>query len=89
MNLIGRLLLVATAYSEHTGINLRLLGDRIFSDRRRIEALQQGSADLNTRSYEKAMAWFSENWPENLGWPEGVERPCAGESQQGETGAAA
>lgn len=77
MNLIAKLLILSEVYSASTGTNLRLLSDRIFSDRRRIENLQAGSTDLNTRSYEKAMLWFSANWPEGLEWPDGVDRPAA------------
>jgi hypothetical protein len=75
MNLIAQLLSLAEAYSAATGVNLRLLGDRIFGDRRRFEALKAGTADLNTRSFEKAMLWFSANWPEAIDWPDGIERP--------------
>jgi hypothetical protein len=79
MNLIAKLLTLAEAYSEATGTNLRLLGDRIFGDRRRIEKLQAGEADLTIRSYETAMLWFAENWPEGTKWPEGVPPPLTPE----------
>jgi hypothetical protein len=88
MNLIAKLLTLSDAYSTKTGVNLRLLSDRIFSDRRRLENLQAGSADLNTRSFEKAMLWFAANWPEDLDWPEGVERPEPGTESQADEAAA-
>ena len=28
-------------------------------------------------NHQRAMRWFSENWPVDADWPEGVERPVA------------
>lgn len=34
------------------------------------------SADTITlRTYDKAVAWFGDNWPGDLGWPADVPRP--------------
>jgi hypothetical protein len=34
-----------------------------------------GGGDLTTGNWERAMAWFSRNWPEGAEWPLGVARP--------------
>ncbi|WP_318893425.1 hypothetical protein U8C37_11505 [Sinorhizobium medicae] len=31
--------------------------------------------DLATGTFERAMLWFSENWPKGAEWPAGVPRP--------------
>ena len=40
-------------------------------------------ADLRTRSFERAIAWFSDHWPEDLPWPPGVPRPGTAEPISG------
>lgn len=42
-------------------------GDWRFFDR-----LKTGS--FTARKYDLIMSWFSENWPDDLEWPEGVAR---------------
>ena len=32
-------------------------------------------ADLRTRTFERALRWFSDHWPEELAWPQGIARP--------------
>lgn len=32
-------------------------------------------ADLRTRSFERALRWFSRHWPENIPWPPRIPRP--------------
>lgn len=32
-----------------------------------------GSCTLRTAS--KVLSWFSDNWPDDLEWPQGIERP--------------
>lgn len=31
--------------------------------------------DITIGRFERAMLWFSQNWPEGASWPDGVERP--------------
>lgn len=33
--------------------------------------------DITVGRFERAMRWFSENWPAGTEWPEGVPRPQA------------
>lgn len=47
---------------------------RIFNDGKRWGVLSRGG-DLNTRTYEAAMQWLSDNWPDGAEWPAGVARP--------------
>ena len=81
MQLTEQLLTVATAYSERTGTSLSTLSTRLFNGGGRLATIANGG-DLNTRNFESAMAWFSENWPEGLAWPAGVGRPKVKEQVQ-------
>ena len=35
----------------------------------------RSGAGFTVRTYERALHWFSQNWPEGAEWPTGVERP--------------
>lgn len=74
MPLTDQLIAVVNAYSGHTGISVSTLSTRLFNGGGRLAAIASGG-DLNTRNFENAMGWFSEHWPAELSWPEGVGRP--------------
>jgi len=74
MALTEKLLLVSDTYCAAVRRSRSRISTIIFSAGDRIDGVAVGK-DINTRSYEKAMAWFASNWPEGLAWPEGVERP--------------
>lgn len=69
-----QLSIVAQAYAKATGKSLARTSTLIFNGGSRLTAIIEGG-DLNTRSFEKAMGWFSENWPEAVDWPIGIQRP--------------
>lgn len=74
MPFTDQLISVANAYSEATGASISTLSTKLFNGGGRLDAIASGG-DLNTRNYERAMRWFSENWPEGVEWPKGVGRP--------------
>jgi hypothetical protein len=67
------LLQVADCYCAWCGLSRSRVSTIVFNDGKTLDRIAAGG-DLNTRSYEKALRWFSENWPVELAWPEGVER---------------
>ena len=78
MNLIARLQRVADAYCAAASLRLEQASYQIFRDQRRLSAVFGGQRGLTVASYESAMLWFAENWPTQLEWPEGIERPVSG-----------
>lgn len=74
MQLTDQLLAVASAYCEKTGTAPATISTKLFNGGGRLAAIAAGG-DLNTRNFENAMCWFSENWPSDLEWPNGVRRP--------------
>lgn len=81
MNLLRNILDVANAYCGKTGLSRSRVATIVFNDGKKLDLIERG-ADLNTRRYEKAMLWFSANWPEGLAWPKGVERPADEAAQE-------
>jgi hypothetical protein len=73
---IASIISVATAYCEANRLSLARVSTVVFNDGKALTRLAAGG-DLTTRSFERAMAWFSANWPEGLAWPDGVERPAS------------
>lgn len=69
-----QLLTLANAYAASTGKSVSRLativaGSGIFFDR--IEA----GASCTVDTYLRAKQWFRDNWPVDLAWPDGVDRP--------------
>ncbi len=74
LSLTSQLMIAADGYCALVGLSRSRVSTLIFGDGMRLEGVA-GGRDLNTRSFERAMVWFSSNWPEGAEWPEGVERP--------------
>lgn len=45
-----------------------------------LQRVADGDADITTGTYERAMQWFSDHWPDAVDWPEGIERPPANQA---------
>lgn len=76
MTLIQQLLTLSGAYAECEGVKPSTVSWRVFGDAKKLDAINDG-ADLQTRRFEAALQWFSDNWPSGLEWPPEVERPRA------------
>lgn len=74
MTLTGQLLTVARAYCRARNLSIARVSTLVFNDGKKLDLIAQG-ADLGTRGLERAMRWFSAEWPENAAWPDGIERP--------------
>lgn len=71
-----QLIRLADAYGAARGISRARLSTIIFNAGHRLEHIAAGK-DLTTSSWERAMAWFHDNWPEGVEWPRSVARPGA------------
>lgn len=71
---IAHLLSVADAFQKASPVSDTTLSFRVFKDSKKLGALRAGS-DITTGRFNDAMAWFSENWPEQGVWPETIPRP--------------
>ena len=73
MSGIDSLLKVARRYAEIEGIPLSTVSSRALNDGKKLAALESG-ADINVKRMERALLWFSGNWPSGE-WPSDVPRP--------------
>jgi hypothetical protein len=67
MSAISQLLLLARIYRESTGLKSVTLSWRLFGDSKKLAAIENG-ADIQVTRYERALQWFSDNWPDQA-WP--------------------
>jgi hypothetical protein len=74
MSGIEQLLRVARAYGDLEGVPLSTVSSRALDDGKKLRALEEG-ADINVGRLERALRWFSDNWPSG-DWPSEVPRPA-------------
>lgn len=74
MSGIEQLLTVARRYAEIEEIPLSTVSSRALDDGKKLKALE-GGADINVGRLERALRWFSDNWPAG-DWPADVPRPA-------------
>lgn len=76
MTLREQLLDLFDTYAEARGLSRSRISTIVFSGGHVIERLEKGG-DVTTGNFEKAVRWFSANWPEGTPWPQGIARPEA------------
>lgn len=81
MTLKEQLIHVANLYAKETDtrgrngeISLAGISTKIFNDGKTLARVLAGG-DVTTGSFERAIRWFSENWPADVEWPPTVLRP--------------
>lgn len=74
MTLVSQLLIVTDAYSRARGLSQSRVATLLFNDGKKLALLRAGG-DLVTGSYERALGWLSDNWPDDTPWPHEVRRP--------------
>lgn len=86
MNLREQLLYLSDAYAGvaagrgRTGpLPLSTVSSRIFDDGKTLDRVA-GGGDLTTGNFERALQWFSDNWPAAHPWPDGIARPARAEA---------
>lgn len=77
MNLIGRLKHLSETYCEAANVPLTRVSRTVFGDQRRLDRVFSDQVSLTIPSFERLVEWFADNWPDDLAWPEGIERPVA------------
>lgn len=69
-----QLLLLATTFAGVSQSTLPTIGRLALNDNTFFHRLKSGDG-FTVRTADKLLQWFSDNWPENTEWPEGIERP--------------
>jgi hypothetical protein len=75
----NHLISVANTFAAARGLSRSRVSTIVFNSGMVLDRLTAGR-DLTTGNYERAMQWFSDNWPEGAVWPADVPRPSSGAS---------
>lgn len=75
MTLCEQLILVSDSYISEKKITRSVLSNRVFRRGNKLDRIDHGLEDLNTKTWENAMLYLSREWPANLHWPEDIPRP--------------
>jgi hypothetical protein len=70
---IQTLIRLADEYERAAQVPASTLSWRVFGDTKKLTAIRAGK-DIQVGRYEKALRWFSENWPADAVWPEDIAR---------------
>lgn len=71
----SNLLTLGKVYCEAADRSPKTIGMRVARDGRFFDRLEAEKA-FTVKTYDTALQWFSDNWPEGLDWPSGIERPA-------------
>lgn len=79
MTLREQLITVSDIFAQSRGIGRQRLSTIVLNRGSTLDRIADGDSDLNTGTFEKAMLWFSENWPDGVAWPADISRPASTE----------
>jgi len=74
LNLREQIIVVSDAYGRLAKQGRKRISTIVLNRGSKLDDIAQGG-DLNTATFERAMLWFSENWPKGEEWPSTVPRP--------------
>lgn len=74
MRLTENILDLAKVFGAQRKLSPKTLSMYVFKSTFILDRLSSGG-DITTRSYERALQWFSDRWPEDVSWPDHIERP--------------
>jgi hypothetical protein len=80
MNALSDLFSLADSYSAATGLADGTVSERVLKGGNRLRDLRAKKSDIGVRRLELAIQWFSDNWPADTKWPDGIDRPKSGGS---------
>lgn len=70
-----QLIVVADRYALAAQVGRKRVSTIVLNRGSKLDDIANGG-DLNTGTFERAMRWFSDNWPVEAEWPAGVPRPA-------------
>jgi hypothetical protein len=71
----AQLVTLASLYAAHRDVSIYTLGVYITGNSHFFERLREGKT-CTIKSAWLVLHWFSDRWPDDLEWPEGLVRPA-------------
>jgi hypothetical protein len=82
MELKTALIKLAEQMAAHEGVTHFAISMRALRKGDFFKNLMKPNGDCRTRTASRLFQWFSDHWPEDLEWPEGIPRPSKSEQKQ-------
>jgi hypothetical protein len=79
MTLREQLITVSDIFAQARGIGRQRLSTIVLNRGSTLDRIADGDSDVTTGTFEKAMLYLSENWPDGIEWPGSVPRPLRAE----------
>lgn len=76
--LAKHLLLLSAKYGACMGLQETTLGRQCAADARFFSRIRDGKT-FTIKKFDDVVLWFSDNWPNEIEWPDFVKRPSAAE----------
>lgn len=80
MNQRAAIIKLVTALADQQGVTHYAISMRIFGKGDFFQNMIEKGWDCRTRTAERVMRWFSDNWPSDLEWPSDIPRPPASDA---------
>lgn len=74
MDLAQTLLRCSDVYCEAKNLARPTVSAQILRDSRAFDRVASGGS-ITIRNFERALQWFSDHWPADVTWPDGIPRP--------------
>lgn len=65
---------ISAEFLAHSRLSSATIWARAVRDARFLERIESG-AGFTVKSYDRAVGWFSSNWPAGAVWPADIPRP--------------
>lgn len=69
-----QLLTLCSAYAARTGLSEARIATLVANDGKFFRGIR-GERSCTVDTYLKVQGWFGANWPADLAWPDGCDRP--------------
>lgn len=75
------LIKLAETWASHNALMLSTVSTYAANDGKFFGKLKLGSG-CTLKTAARISQWFSDNWPEDLEWPEGIQRPPVSKNEE-------
>lgn len=86
MTLPEEIVHLADMFCSATGLSRTRVSTLAMNGGHRVDRLAEGG-DVQSRTYRKALEWFSVNWPADVAWPKEIHRPVPSDAADPSAGA--
>lgn len=75
-SLRAKLLRLVDVYCRHKKLSRASVSDRFINNSAVLDRVASNLSDINTSTFERVVQAISDDWPDEVSWPEGIGRPA-------------